>query len=83
MKWLIQSEPEQKERLKNMTAQGRFEAISISAAPLAAFILLYCIDPVLMKPLVTTGSGWLAVGVASILVSIGYSILKRIITVEV
>lgn len=79
----IRARTEFQERLKNMTAQGRFEAISISAAPLAAFILLYCIDPVLMKPLVTTGSGWLAVGVASILVSIGYSILKRIITVEV
>ncbi len=80
---MIRARTEFQERLKNMTAQGRFEAISISAAPLAAFILLYFIDPVLMRPLVTTGVGWLTVAAACVLVSIGYYFLRKIITVEV
>ena len=69
--------------LKNMTASGRFEALSISLAPLAAFILLYVIDPELMKPLISTAWGWLAVGIAALLVGIGYYILIKITTIEV
>lgn len=80
---MIRARTEFQERLKNMTAQGRFEAIAISLSPLAAFLLLYFIDPVLMTPLVTTGTGWLAVAGAVVLISIGYYVLKKIITVEV
>jgi tight adherence protein B len=79
----IRARTEFQERLKNMTSQGRFEALTISLAPLAAFILLYFIDPELMKPLVTTGWGWIAVGVATSMVLMGYWILKKIITIEV
>ncbi len=79
----IRSRTEFQERLKNMTAQGRFEALAISLAPLVAFILLYYIDPELMRPLVTTGWGWLAVAGATTLVLIGYYVLKKLITIEV
>ena len=79
----IRSRTEFQERLKNMTAQGRFEAMAISFAPVAAFLLLYFIDPELMTPLVTTGYGWLAVAGATVLVLTGYYILKKIITIEV
>lgn len=79
----IRARTEFQERLKNMTEQGRFEAIFIALSPAAAFLLLYFIDPVLMTPLVTTGTGWLAVAGAVALVSTGYYILKKIITIEV
>lgn len=80
---LIRERSEFQERLKNMTAQGKFEAAVISCAPLAAFILLYLIDPVLMRPLVTTGVGWLTIGGVCLLVTIGYFVLRKIIAVEV
>ncbi len=80
---LIRARTEFNERLKNMTAQGRFEALVISCAPLAAFLLLNFIDPALMRPLVTTGMGWLAVAGAALLVGMGYFVLRKIITVEV
>ena len=51
MTHLIRARNDFQERLKNMTSQGRFEALTISLAPLAAFILLYFIDPELMKDL--------------------------------
>lgn len=80
---LIRSRTEFNERLKNMTAQGRFEALMISCAPVAAFFLLNFIDPALMRPLVTTGMGWLAVAGAAILVGIGYWVLRKLISIEV
>lgn len=83
MSLLIRERREFQERLKNMTAQGRFEATVISCAPFAAFILLYSIDPVLMRPLITTGAGWLTVGAVCLLITIGYLVLKKITTVEV
>lgn len=79
----IRARTEFQERLKNMTSAGRFEALSISLAPFAAFVLLYFIDPVLMTPLVTTGIGWIAVGVVCFLVACGYYVLRRMITIEV
>ena len=79
----IRSRTDFQERLKNMTAQGRFEAFAIAMAPVAAFVLLYFIDPALMTPLVTTGYGWLAITGAGLLVITGYYILKKIITIEV
>lgn len=80
---LIRARTEFNERLKNMTAQGRFEALMISCAPVAAFFLLNFIDPALMRPLVTTGMGWLAVAGAALLVGIGYWVIRKLITVEV
>ncbi len=79
----IRSRTEFQERLKNMTAQGKYEALAISCAPAAAFVILYLVDSNLMKPLVTTGTGWLAIAGAAVLVTIGYFVLKKIITVEV
>ena len=80
---LIRARTEFNGRLKNMTAQGRFEALAISCAPLAAFFLLNFIDPALMRPLVTTGMGWLAVAGAALLVGTGYLVLRKLITIEV
>ena len=70
-------------RMKNMTAQGRYEALMISLAPVAAFVVFYLIDPVLMRPLVQTGTGWIAIAAAACLIAVGYAILRKITTVEV
>ena len=70
-------------RLKSMTEQGRYEALVISLAPIAAFAIFYLIDPVLMRPLVQTGVGWCAIGAASCLIYAGYKMLRKITNVEV
>ena len=80
---MIRGRREFQERLKNMTAQGRFEAIAMSLAPLAAFILLYLIDPQLMRPMVTTGMGWCGIGLVCALVTCGFLVIKKITTIEV
>jgi len=80
---LIRERTEFQERLKNMTAQGRFEAFVIACAPFAAFFLLYSVDPGLMRPLITTGMGWLVIGIVCLQITIGYIILSKITNVEV
>jgi tight adherence protein B len=71
------------EKLRTMTAQGRFEAIAMALAPLAAFLLLYMIDSELMKPFVTTKTGWMMFGVMLGLEGIGFFFINKIVSVEV
>ena len=71
------------EKLRTMTAQGRFEAIAMAVAPLLAFGILYLVDPELMKPFVTTTTGWMMFGVMICLEIVGFLFINKIVTVEV
>jgi tight adherence protein B len=71
------------DRLATMTAQGRFEAIAMAAAPLMAFIILFLLDRQLMEPLVTTRLGWSALGVVAVLEIIGFLVINSIVTIKV
>ena len=80
---MIRKRTEYQEKLRTMTAQGRFEAIAISIAPLAAFIILYFIDTELMAPMLQTGLGWAAIGVVVMLEVVGFFVINKIVTIEV
>ncbi|MBQ7190302.1 MAG: type II secretion system F family protein [Kiritimatiellae bacterium] len=80
---MIRNRTEFQAKLKTLTAQGKFEALAMASAPMAAFLLLYFIQPDLMRPLVTTLVGWIAIGVALTLETIGFVIIKKLITIEV
>lgn len=80
---MIRQRKEFQEKLASMTAQGRFEAIAMSLAPLFVFIILYAINPPLMKPMVTTGLGWAAIGVTCVMVALGFICINKIVTIEV
>ena len=71
------------EKLATMTAQGRFEAIAMALAPMVAFLLLYAIDNDLMKPMVTTQTGWSMLGVTVLLELSGFFFINKIVSVEV
>lgn len=79
----IRQRTEFQEKVKNMTAQGRFEAIAISFAPVLAFGILWLIDRELMMPLLTTGTGWCALGIIATLIAIGFYVINKIVTIEV
>ena len=70
-------------KLKALTAQGRFEALAMSLAPLLAFILLFIINNELMLPMVQTLIGWCAIGVMLTLEVIGYVVIRAIVDVKV
>ena len=80
---MIRSRTEFQEKLRTLTAQGRFEAIAIACAPVAAFVILYFMDRDLMAPMLTSSVGWLAFGVVAILETIGFLIINKIVTIEV
>ena len=71
------------ERLRTMTAQGKFEAIAMAAAPVAAFIILFTLDKELMMPLVQTTIGWCAIAAVVVLEVIGFVIINKIVTIDV
>ncbi len=79
----IRNRVEFQQKLRSLTAQGKFEALAMAAAPVAAFLLLYFVQPSLMMPLLTTVTGWCAIAAALTLEVIGYLIIRKIITIEV
>lgn len=79
----IRSRTEFNQKLMGLTAQGRFEALAMSLAPLAAFLLLFCVNNELMLPLVQTGIGWCAIGIMLTLETIGYIIIRMIVDIKV
>jgi len=79
----IRNRTEFQQKLRTLTAQGEFESMAMASAPLLAFVLLYFCQPDLMRPLVTTTTGWIAIGVAFGLEVIGFFVIRKIITIEV
>lgn len=80
---MIRGRTEFQGKLRTLTAQGRFEAIAISASPFVAFVLLYIVDTDLMAPMLKTTVGWCAIGVVILLETIGFYIINKIVTIEV
>lgn len=79
----IRGRTEFQEKLKTLTAQGKFEALAMASAPMAAFVILYFCQPDLMSPLVTTMVGWTAIAVALVLEIIGFFVIRNLVTIEV
>ena len=79
----IRGRIEFQQKLKALTAQGKFEALAMSLAPLLAFILLFVINNELMLPMVQTLIGWCAIGVMLTLEVIGYVVIRAIVNVKV
>jgi tight adherence protein B len=79
----IRNRTEFYQKLRTMTAQGRFEAIAMAAAPLLAFGILFYLDPALMKPLVQTRMGWTAIGIVLVLETVGFLVINKIVTIKV
>lgn len=80
---MIRGRREFADKVKALTAEGRFEAIAMSCAPIAAFCFLHLIQAELMRPLYTTGIGWLTLGAVLTLVLSGYFVIRRIVSIEV
>ena len=80
---MIRGRREFKGKLDTLTAQGKFEAIAISASPFAAFIVLYVLNPELMRPMLFCSTGWIAFGMVLVLETVGFLIVQKIVTIEV
>ena len=70
------------DKLKTLIAQAELEALLISLSPLAAFILLYCLDRELMTPVVTTPIGQITIFAIIVWETIGFFVLKKVTKVK-
>lgn len=80
---LIRARNDFQERLKNITAQGKFESVAMSVMPFVVFVILFFENRPLVMPLVTTDTGWIAIGIIAAMVLCGYVWIRRIVTIEV
>ena len=80
---MIRGRREFAEKVKTLTAQGRFEGIVLGCMPVIAFILFYLIQPEMMSVLFTSIIGWTAIGVTIILETIGFIVISKITKIEV
>ena len=55
----------------------------MALAPTAVFIILYCEQPELMKPMLVTRLGWITIGVITIMEALGYYVIKKIVTIDI
>ena len=83
MSAMIRGRREFADKIKALTAEGRFEATVMSCAPIAAFFLLYFQQPDMMRPLLTTGLGWVTIGAVLSLIAAGYFTIRKIVSIEV
>ena len=70
-------------RVRTLTAQGRMQGIIVSLMPLFLGIAMTVLKPEVMKPFLMSLKGMICVGVAAVLVTIGWLIIRKIIKIEV
>jgi tight adherence protein B len=70
-------------KIKSLTAQGRMGAIILCAMPFVMALLLYFLSPDYIRPLFNTILGKLLLTIVLLLVSTGWFLIQKIITIEV
>lgn len=70
-------------KIKALTAQGKLQALIVSAMPALMGAAINAINPELMRPLFSTLAGWgMMIGIG-ILIVVGYFWIRKIVTIEV
>jgi len=70
-------------KIKTLTAQGRMQAVILCAMPFAMLLMLYFLNREYVEPLFTKPLGVVILTVVLLLVSTGWIVIKKIITIEV
>ena len=71
------------DRIRALTAQGRLQGIVMGALPIALGAVLFVLEPVQMRKLLTEPVGWLTIGGVVLLESAGFLLLRRIVSIRV
>lgn len=77
----------QRERLRRevstLTAEGRMSAIIIGALPPVLAMVMYVMNPEYISELFSPGLGYALIGVAVVMMGVGFAWMKKTITIEV
>ncbi len=70
-------------KIRALTAQGRLQAWVMGALPSLLAAVLFVIEPVAMRALVTTWQGWIVCATVALLQVAGGLAIRRIVTIDV
>jgi tight adherence protein B len=70
-------------KIKSLTAQGRMGAIILCAMPFVMALMLYFLNRSYIEPLFTTLLGNIILTIVLLLVSTGWVVIQKIISIEV
>jgi tight adherence protein B len=69
--------------MRALTAEGRISAIVMSALPFFLFAVIWVVNPDYIKPLLESTAGWIAIGVALLLMVSGIFWMQKIVKIDV
>ena len=70
-------------KVRTLTAQGRLQGLIVSLMPLLLCIIMTTMKPRLMVPFLTSLNGIACLLVASVMVFVGWLIIRKIVTIKV
>jgi tight adherence protein B len=70
-------------RIRSLTAQGRMQGVIVGILPLALLAVLAVMEPVAMSALYKQPLGWLAVMLIVVLETVGFVLIRRIVSIDV
>ena len=70
-------------KVKTLTSQGRLQGIIVSAMPILLGIAMCVLKPKLMIPFLTSMTGILCVAVMTVLIVLGWMMIRKIIKIDV
>ena len=70
-------------RIDALTAQGKIQGILVSLLPIFVAVMLYWIDPEMMRPLYMTLVGRMVIGAMIVMEALGFFFIWKITNIEV
>ena len=70
-------------KVKSLTAQGRLQGVIVSLMPVFLGVIMTIIKPKTMIPFLTSMTGLVSIAVMTVLIVLGWLMIRRIIKIEV
>jgi len=79
----IEERSRMKEEINTLTSQGKLSSIIITFLPIALFFLLQLINPSYFAPMMRHPLGWVMLGIAAAMTTLGWLFIQKIVKIEV
>ena len=70
-------------KIQALTSQGRLQGVIVGLLPIGLMLVLAWLDPAPMKLLWVTPAGWAALALIAVLESVGFYLIRRIVSIDV
>ncbi len=70
-------------KIKALTSQGKMQGLVVALIPAGMALVLNVINPEFIRPMFTTWVGWCLIALIVVMETIGYLVIRKIVTIEV